>query len=61
MGAAKQTKGRVGGQQRRQATRWGQRRQGQPATSRASHPPGAWFAPFHRAAGAPLQPNHAGI
>ena len=41
--------------------RWGQRRQGQPATSRASHPPGAWFAPCRRAPGAPLQPNHAGI
>ena len=54
MGAIKQTKGRVDGQQRRHAPRWGQRRQGQPATSRASPPPGAWFAPCHRAArGAP--------
>ena len=41
MGAGKQTKGRVGGQQRRQATPAVPERQGQPATSRASPPPPA--------------------
>ena len=39
MGAGKQTTVRVGRRQTRHAPRWGQRRQGQPATSRASPPP----------------------
>ena len=55
------TKGRAGRRQARQATPAVPERQGQPATSRASPPPGAWFAPCRRAPGAPLQPNHAGI
>ena len=51
MGADKQAKGRIGRRQRGQAPRLVPRRQGEPATKRASPPPGA--ANARRASAAP--------